>query len=577
MKINEYWRTENTQTPTSDHETTDLPLSWTEGGVTKRYTTINTQNDDKWDLKNDGWYYYKTPLGKDETTDSLLASVTFNCEVNTVGEVRYSLDGTSGESIPNDYANANYHVFITFQMSDEPLLSRLRLYDEVARQTLGSDANIDFKELIDGRDPETGYPRLSTEGVFTYSGQASGSKAVHYYRGYGVNNFIKFNNMCWRIVRTTGTGGTKIMYHNTVESDGTCSIKGNSVYNTSMSYSDSGMTNSSSGMVSAGYMTNPDYHFDGWDANGNSDPDQHMENVTFGSAYAYGVRQPVVVSRGIKYENGVYSLTGDTAIFPSDDYYNENNPRYFYSCLETDVNATCEKAALIISSAITNGIGRIYLWPLKNGKLMDDAKREFFSNVRDSSLKAYLDGWYEDNLISETDKFEDTQWCNDRKLTSGPYMLNDDYNHNPEPSTFAAYDRIMNGTPSVDCEREDDQFTVSSENGNGKLKYPMAILTADEIMMAGHIWEEYQDNWRITYLYGYNGEMSMTPALTTKYGYGELPDGVMMYSQRGSDSGNLLYESNLNGHGIRPMVSFKYDTYVAGGSGTAADPYTLEW
>jgi hypothetical protein len=96
-------------------------------------------------------------------------------------------------------------------------------------------------------------------------------------------------------------------------------------------------------------------------------------------------------------------------------------------------------------------------------------------------------------------------------------------------------------------------------------------------MLSGYRWVDGQGDWRLTYLYG-SDMFSMTPAISAKVGYGTLPDGIQMYSQRGSyDVGNLIYTNNLNAYGIRPMVSFKYDTYVAGGTGTATDPYTLEW
>lgn len=120
MKINEYWRTANTTTPDSNHETTDLPLTWNDSGTTKSYAIINKQNEDKWELKADGWYYYKTTLAENESTNSLLKSVTFNCEVNTAGEVTYSADGKAGQSTPTAYGGAKYHVYVTFQMSPVP-------------------------------------------------------------------------------------------------------------------------------------------------------------------------------------------------------------------------------------------------------------------------------------------------------------------------------------------------------------------------------------------------------------------------------------------------------------------------
>ena len=120
MKISEYWRTANTTTPDGDHETTDLPLTWNDSGATKSYAIINKQNEDKWMLSEDGWYYYESTLAENESTDSLLESVTFNCEVNTVGQVTYSADGKSAYSTPTAYGGAKYHVYVTFQMSPVP-------------------------------------------------------------------------------------------------------------------------------------------------------------------------------------------------------------------------------------------------------------------------------------------------------------------------------------------------------------------------------------------------------------------------------------------------------------------------
>jgi len=118
MKIDEYWRTADSQTSADDHTTSDLPLSWTDNSGTHRYTIINTQNTEAWARGDDGWFYYRTALAKDETTLSYLESVTFNCEVNLAGEVRYSVDGKTAESIPSDYANAQYHVYVTFEMTN---------------------------------------------------------------------------------------------------------------------------------------------------------------------------------------------------------------------------------------------------------------------------------------------------------------------------------------------------------------------------------------------------------------------------------------------------------------------------
>ena len=49
---------------------------------------------------------------------------------------------------------------------------------------------------------------------------------------------------------------------------------------------------------------------------------------------------------------------------------------------------------------------------------------------------------------------------------------------------YGAYNRnASHKTPSLQCPREEDEFSVS----NGKLTYPVALLTIDEVAMAGGV------------------------------------------------------------------------------------------
>ena len=65
-----------------------------------------------------------------------------------------------------------------------------------------------------------------TNGIYTTT-QTEGNVPVYYYRGDAdkVNNNIIFNNMCWKIIRTTETGGIKLIY-NGVPTDGKCDNTG---------------------------------------------------------------------------------------------------------------------------------------------------------------------------------------------------------------------------------------------------------------------------------------------------------------------------------------------------------------
>ena len=61
-----------------------------------------------------------------------------------------------------------------------------------------------------------------TNGIYTTTATV-GNVPVYYYRGDAdkVNNNIIFNNICWKIIRTTETGGIKIIYNGT-PTDGKC-------------------------------------------------------------------------------------------------------------------------------------------------------------------------------------------------------------------------------------------------------------------------------------------------------------------------------------------------------------------
>ena len=73
----------------------------------------------------------------------------------------------------------------------------------------------------------------------------------YYLRGNHQDNNVKFANMCWKLVRVTGTGGLKLIYNGDLDENGKCtttsgshsdfssetlSLSGNKVYGTSYTY-----------------------------------------------------------------------------------------------------------------------------------------------------------------------------------------------------------------------------------------------------------------------------------------------------------------------------------------------------
>lgn len=72
-------------------------------------------------------------------------------------------------------------------------------------------------------------------GVYTRKGTETDSYPVHYYHGSVANNNLLFAGFCWKIVRTTSTGGVKIIYNGLPNSSNQCTNTtgniGSGVYN----------------------------------------------------------------------------------------------------------------------------------------------------------------------------------------------------------------------------------------------------------------------------------------------------------------------------------------------------------
>lgn len=73
------------------------------------------QNLEDWELKGDGYYYYKTPLAPNATTSSLFQKVIFNHDANLGADNICARTTTSVECTkPDDkYEGATYHLIIT--------------------------------------------------------------------------------------------------------------------------------------------------------------------------------------------------------------------------------------------------------------------------------------------------------------------------------------------------------------------------------------------------------------------------------------------------------------------------------
>ena len=192
------------------------------------------------------------------------------------------------------------------------------------------------------------------------------------------------------------------------------------------------------------------------------------------------------------------------------------------------------------------------------------------TNENDSTIKTYIDTWYQNNLIVYTKYLSSNAvYCNDRELKSGEKYSTTSF-------FYASDERIStNKQPTYNCTNMRDAFSIN--NTEAKLTYPIALMTADEVSYAGgrvstkltapYAW--YYTNANGESITGSNLTWSLTP-----YYLGMFD--VSVWGVRGSGTpGSLESASVGNITVVRPAISLKSCVKYSGGDGTAGNPYTI--
>ena len=189
------------------------------------------------------------------------------------------------------------------------------------------------------------------------------------------------------------------------------------------------------------------------------------------------------------------------------------------------------------------------------------------NQTNSSTIKTAIDNWYKDNLNTNYGKYlsETAVYCNDRTYTaSGSFTY------------FGAHTRLeTNKTPSYDCAATEDKFTVDTSTGNGKLTYPIALMTADEVSFAGGLWGTNAQTW-----YYYNSAKGSSTGeqwwwlLSPASGNGSYASVFFVVGSSYPGFLSSTYVSHT--YGVRPAVSLKSCVKTSGGDGSASAPYTIE-
>ena len=427
-------------------------------------------------------------------------------------------------------------------------------YDVMQRSTVMDNINSTY---VNNQTPGIDFSKISGDtdndgiidngkGLYTRAGTENDAYPVIYYRGNVTNNNVYFGGKCWQIIRTTETGGIKMIYNglNTGTEDEpacepptgndrqiTLNIDGTDI--NTFTFSKLGLDDSP---TYSGYMQGELHNI----INGD-----YEEESKFGN--------------GITWNGTNYTITGVS------ETLDEN---HHYTC-GTANSTTCSSIRYYYNYTVQQSSGRDYrlYYVLTDGKSIEDLLESMHENVSDSNAKSMVETWYEQNIHNNDyeDKIEDTVYCNDRSIyhlggmDPNGGLLND---HIFYFGYARARDLLV---PSTKCLKKNDSFTVSSSWGNGMLNYPVGMITIDEDILAGGVASSNVFN-RSYYLHTSKNYWTMSPGVYTYF--------LVFFDLR---SGGTVTTNTAGGlYGIRPVISLKHDTSILSGDGTPTNPYVIK-
>ena len=280
-----------------------------------------------------------------------------------------------------------------------------------------------------------------------------------------------------------------------------------------------------------------------------------LDKISFATSYNYETSKIYSYKYGqsFTYKNGKYTLNNSKMI---QDVYTDLTQlnSYHYTCL-TNKDEREKLAYVYISHVVDNRTTYLRYVELSNGKSEKDMLEEMLwndeVNKENSEIKKVVDKWYENNFTDYTKYIENEIYCNDRSIN----QLN-----GWDPNGGDLSEKLMFTPVSMKynfvCERKNDQFTVNdgSGKGNGKLTYPVGLLTYSEAYWMGDFANTTNEYWLLSPYY---------------FDFRNIGTSVKR-------NGYIHGGATLNAtKGVRPVITIK-DILVIDGDGTVTKLYELD-
>ena len=373
--------------------------------------------------------------------------------------------------------------------------------------------------------PDFSKPATSNEGLYM---SEDDDGASYYYRGAVKNNYVSFAGYTWRIIRRNGDGSVRLIYSGKTTSDtGEATAIGKSAFNEK--YWDPAYV---------GYKYNENFSLH--ENNGTIAYDwfNNIMKYNFGTGYTFDE------------STKKFTLTGTIKQLTWKDNHEEIVSGKLYSCLNTSCNVVYKITGYQSDTRMT-------VQPISYSS---DSYADTVTNNTNSTIKNTLDIWYKNNLINYASYIADETFCNERSINYGSGYLT-------TPNTaYGTYGRLYEKkVPSLKCIQDNDKFKVS--NASAKLDYPVSLITADEVAMAGGVWNMPNSNY-----YLYNGQYywTLSPALFGSNASRACVWGIL-------SSGSLYYWNSVAAsYGVRLVINLKADIQITKGDGTALNPYGIQ-
>ena len=229
-----------------------------------------------------------------------------------------------------------------------------------------------------------------------------------------------------------------------------------------------------------------------------------------------------------------------------------------------------------------------YNYPMYVGYMYgtEDTLETSRTNENDSTIKTTIDTWYENILFNNYDRYisKTAIYCNDRSVPNNDYSTSSSFD-------YGAYSRLNNHIPSYKCGSDGndglfentqaiaDKFSAStSEGGNGQLKYPIALMTVDEVIFAGATTNLTNESGWYNIIYNSESVVGTSWWLTMSPAHGSETNSSV-FSVYGNFASGAIDDQNAlsSGGGIRPVISLDSCVIVKSGNGAYNNYYEIDY